>query len=55
MSGEAVFCVRCKKMRQMMGSRQVQFANGRLALQGQCNMCGGNVMLILGNAPRGRI
>lgn len=34
------YCVKCKKMREMVKEKKVKLANGREAVKGKCGKCG---------------
>lgn len=42
------YCVRCKKKTEMKDAKQVTLKNSRLALQGNCAVCGTGMNRMLG-------
>ncbi|HKC73284.1 MAG TPA: DUF5679 domain-containing protein [Chloroflexota bacterium] len=46
---QEAYCVKCRTKRPIKNAQETTMKNGRRALKGQCEVCGTNVTLMLGN------
>jgi methionyl-tRNA synthetase len=46
---QEAYCVKCRTKRPIKNAHEETMKNGRRALKGQCDVCGTNVTLMLGN------